>query len=64
MYSERISSESFIRYMEKGSLLDLLRVFGCCSEKLCACYTRDVLSGLIYLHEQGVLHRDIKAHNI
>lgn len=33
-------------------------------EKLVALYMSQVLQGLLYLHEQGVIHRDIKGANI
>jgi serine/threonine protein kinase len=50
--------------MENGSLLTVFKKFGSFSESLAAIYTVQVLKGLKYLHEQGVLHRDIKGANI
>ncbi len=32
--------------------------------RLCAVYVRGILSGLVYLHEHGIIHRDIKCANI
>lgn len=52
------------RYMENGSLANVIKKFGSFSESLTAIYTVQVLRGLKYLHEQGVLHRDIKGANI
>jgi serine/threonine protein kinase len=52
------------RYMENGSLLTVFKKFGSFSESLAAIYIVQVLKGLKYLHEQGVLHRDIKGANI
>lgn len=53
-----------LEYMENGSLAQFLRKFGSLSETLVAMYVTQVLRGLAYLHEQGVLHRDIKGANI
>ena len=50
--------------MENGSLQHVIKKFGSFSESLTAIYITQVLRGLKYLHEQGVLHRDIKGANI
>lgn len=34
--------------------------FGCLSAVVCRSYTRDIAQGLQYLHDQGVIHRDVK----
>ena len=53
-----------LEYMENGSLRSLCDKFDGFSESLVAIYITQVLHGLAYLHEQGVLHRDIKGANI
>lgn len=50
--------------MENGSLANVIKKFGSFSESLTAIYIMQVLRGLKYLHDQGVLHRDIKGANI
>jgi serine/threonine protein kinase len=53
-----------LEYVENGSLHNVIKKFGSFSESLTSIYITQVLKGLVYLHVQGVLHRDIKAANI
>uniref|UniRef100_A0A251UI81 non-specific serine/threonine protein kinase n=1 Tax=Helianthus annuus TaxID=4232 RepID=A0A251UI81_HELAN len=55
-----------LEYVENGSLANIIKPenFGPFPESLVAVYIAQVLEGLVYLHEQGVIHRDIKCANI
>ncbi|KAK9469037.1 kinase-like domain-containing protein [Lipomyces arxii] len=53
-----------LEYCENGSLTLTTKDFGACPEHLIAIFTAQVLKGLVYLHDQGVIHRDIKGANI
>ncbi|KAK9329128.1 kinase-like domain-containing protein [Lipomyces starkeyi] len=53
-----------LEYCENGSLTFISKDFGTISEHLVAIYIAQVLQGLVYLHDQGVIHRDIKGANI
>ena len=52
------------RYVAGGSIKQLLTNFGPFSEKVVRGYTRQILLGLVYLHQNRVIHRDIKGANI
>ncbi|KYQ88414.1 putative protein serine/threonine kinase [Tieghemostelium lacteum] len=54
----------FIEYMENGSLHSIINQFGTFPELLLCQYIENVLRGLVYLHSENVVHRDIKAANI
>lgn len=53
-----------LEYCENGSLHTISKNFGKFPENLVGLYMSQVLHGLFYLHEQGVIHRDIKGANI
>lgn len=55
-----------LEYVENGSLANIIKPnkFGPFPESLVPVYISQVLEGLVYLHEQGVIHRDIKGANI
>ncbi|KAI7897540.1 kinase-like domain-containing protein [Cokeromyces recurvatus] len=53
-----------LEYIENGSLLATLKAFGAFPEKLVASFCIKILKGLEYLHENQVVHCDLKAANI
>ncbi|KAK5073982.1 Protein kinase of the Mitotic Exit Network [Lithohypha guttulata] len=53
-----------LEYCENGSLHSISKNFGRFPENLVGLYMSQVLHGLCYLHDQGVIHRDIKGANI
>ena len=54
----------FLEYISGGSIGSCLRKHGRFEEGIVASLTRQTLSGLAYLHQEGILHRDLKADNI
>lgn len=60
----KVNRLSLIRFCENGSLHNIVKKFGKFPENLVAVYISQVLEGLVYLHDQGVIHRDIKGANI
>ncbi|TPX55969.1 hypothetical protein PhCBS80983_g04896 [Powellomyces hirtus] len=54
-----------LEFMECGSLQSVMKKYGLLiPEKLAAVYSEDILRGLVYLHDQGVVHCDLKCANI
>lgn len=54
----------FFRFVDSGSLSQVLAGYGFFPESLAAIYISQVLEGLVYLHSKQVIHRDIKGGNL
>ncbi len=47
-----------------GCLDQLLHDFGPFAESVVCNYTRQIIHGIVYLHEHGIIHRDLKGGNV
>lgn len=54
----------FLEYVAGGSIAVCMKSYGPFEEKLVTFITRQILLGLQYLHQNGILHRDLKADNL
>ena len=66
IFSEQISNYYFLylEYIPGGSVKSMIDQLGGLNEILIRKYTKQILSGLKYLHDKKIIHRDIKCANI
>ncbi|KLO14494.1 Pkinase-domain-containing protein [Schizopora paradoxa] len=54
----------FLEYVPGGSVAGCLRKHGKFEDQITRSFTGQILEGLEYLHNNGIIHRDLKADNI
>jgi mitogen-activated protein kinase kinase kinase len=54
----------FLEYVPGGSVQTILNSYGALPEPLVRSFVRQILTGLSYLHNRDIIHRDIKGANI
>ncbi|KAI8809735.1 kinase-like domain-containing protein [Cladochytrium replicatum] len=67
-YRDFIQADDYLNiileWVEHGSLQKIIKTYGALVERHAASYVAKLLEGLVYLHEQNVVHHDIKCANI
>lgn len=51
----------FVEWMAGGSVAGMLDRYGPFNEEVIIHYTKQILEGLCYLHDNRILHRDLKG---
>src|SRR5690348_3269044 len=56
-----VLDSDFSRYVENGSLASMIKKYGAFPEEIVGVFMEQVLKGLSYLHQQKLVHHDIKG---
>eukprot|EP01137_Pigoraptor_chileana_P033754 Opistho-2@25115 len=62
--SEKSSISILMEYVSGGSIAQLIRKVGPIGERVARRYLKQILEGVAYLHENNVMHRDVKSANV
>ena len=67
IYDRGVADGSYyivMEYIEGRTLKELIVTRGPCPLPVAISYTRQILAALRYAHKNGIIHRDIKPHNV
>jgi len=55
----------YTEYVTEGSISNMIKKYGCFKdENIIKKFVKEILNGIVYLHENRIIHRDIKCSNI
>ena len=55
---------SYDRYCSGGELFDKIKSMTHFTEKMAADYMKQILSAVVYCHQNNIVHRDLKPENL
>ena len=64
MINSKVSVSLLMEYMKVGSIYDLISRQGALQEKVASKFCKEILEGLVYLHENKLVHQDLKCSKI
>ncbi|XP_064645432.1 mitogen-activated protein kinase kinase kinase 19-like [Lineus longissimus] len=63
-FEDEIHACIFMEFAPGGSIQNLIKTFGPFEVIVIAKYTKQIVEGVRYIHNKGVVHRDVKGQNI
>ena len=64
IHEDQSGVDIILEFVPGGSIKQLLEKFMQFDERLVKIYTRQMLEGLKYLHDNSIIHRDLKCANV
>ena len=64
LYQDETNYYLITEYCNGGELFDKIKSLNSLSERMAADYMKQILSAIVYCHENKIVHRDLKPENL